>query len=64
ANVLALPIAKKLDIRNDEEKINRTLILQGLISIQEGLNPRVIEELLKTYLPAKARAEFTEEGGE
>ncbi len=64
ANVLSLPIAKKLDIRNDEEKINRTLILQGLISIQEGLNPRVIEELLKTYLPAKLKAEFSEEGGE
>ncbi len=63
ANVLALPIAKKLDNRNDEEKVSRTLILQGLISIQEGLNPRVIEELLKTYLPAKAKAELSEEEG-
>ncbi len=63
ANVITIPIAKKLDMRNEEEKENRTLILQGLIAIQEGLNPRVIEELLKTYLSVKGRAEFVEEGG-
>ncbi|THB64672.1 MAG: flagellar motor protein PomA [Gammaproteobacteria bacterium] len=61
ANVLAIPVANKLDLRNTEEKMIRTLILQGLIAIQEGLNPRVIEELLKTYLSEKAKAEFTEE---
>jgi chemotaxis protein MotA len=55
ANVVAIPLANKLDIRNAEEKVNRSLILQGLLSIQEGLNPRVIEELLKTYLPVNAR---------
>ena len=55
ANSIALPIADKLANRNSEERLNRTLILEGLLSIQEGLNPRVIGELLKTYLPAKQR---------
>ncbi len=56
ANSIAIPIADKLAHRNGEERLNRTLILEGLLSIQEGLNPRVIGELLKTYLPAKQRA--------
>lgn len=60
ANAFALPIADKLGNRNSEERLNRTLILEGLIAIQEGLNPRVIEELLKTYLPGHQR----ELGGE
>ncbi|EAR21543.1 flagellar motor protein PomA [Nitrococcus mobilis] len=56
ANSVAIPIADKLANRNGEERLNRTLILEGLLSIQEGLNPRVIGELLKTYLPVKQRA--------
>ncbi|KAB7622629.1 flagellar motor protein PomA [Alkalilimnicola sp. S0819] len=55
ANAIFLPIADKLGNRNEEERVNRTLILEGLVSIQEGLNPRVIEELLKTYLPGNMR---------
>lgn len=56
ANSVAIPIADKLAHRNTEERLNRTLILEGLLSIQEGLNPRLIGELLKTYLPVKQRA--------
>ena len=55
ANAVALPMADKLANRNSEERLNKTLILEGLLSIQEGLNPRVIGELLKTYLPSKQR---------
>lgn len=58
ANAIALPIADKLANRNAEEEVSRTLILEGLLSIQEGLNPRLISELLKTYLPGKQRAEM------
>ncbi|MDQ2695445.1 MAG: flagellar motor protein PomA [Pseudomonadota bacterium] len=56
ANVVALPIADKLAHRNDEERLSRSLILESITCIQEGLNPRVMEELLKTYLPAGKRA--------
>lgn len=55
ANAFALPIADKLAHRSQEERLNKGLILETISSIQEGLNPRVMEELLKTYLPAGKR---------
>lgn len=60
ANAIALPMADKLANRNAEERLNKTLILEGLLSIQEGLNPRVIGELLKSYLPSKQRETLEE----
>jgi chemotaxis protein MotA len=57
ANAFALPIADKLSHRSQEERLNKALILETIGSIQEGLNPRVMEELLKTYLPAGKRDE-------
>ncbi len=56
ANAFALPIADKLGLRSQEEKTNRTLILETISGIQEGMNPRVLEELLKTFLPESQRA--------
>lgn len=55
ANMIASPIADKLGIRSDEEKKERSLILDALLAIQSGQNPRVIAELLKSYLSAKKR---------
>jgi len=55
ANAFALPIADKLALRSDEEKMSRTLILETISGIQEGMNPRVLEELLKTFLPEGQR---------
>lgn len=62
ANAFALPLADKLELRSQEEKTNRTLILETISGIQEGMNPRVLEELLKAFLPEAQRA--TEGGGE
>jgi len=59
ATVIALPIADKLDLRNLEENLNSRLIIEGLLAIQEGQNPRIIEAKLKTFLPEKKR--ITEE---
>jgi len=55
ANAFALPIADKLAHRSQEERLNKALILETINAIQEGLNPRVMEELLKTYLPTGKR---------
>lgn len=55
ANALALPIADKLALRSKQERITKSLILEGISAIQEGLNPRVVEDLLKTYLPGRQR---------
>lgn len=60
ANAFALPIADKLAHRSQEERLNKGLILETISSIQEGLNPRVMEELLKTYLPAGKRDDVGE----
>lgn len=62
ANAFALPIAQKLGLRSEEEKTNRTLILETISGIQEGMNPRVLEELLKAFLPENQRAAEEEPG--
>ena len=49
ANAFALPMAEKLAHRSREERSNKKLILEAVGAIQQGLNPRVMEELLKTY---------------
>lgn len=55
ASAFALPIADKLAFRCAEERVNKSLILETIAGIQEGLNPRVLETLLKTYLPRNKR---------
>ena len=56
ATMLALPIADKLGLRNNAEQQGQALMIDAIMGIQQGLNPRVIEELLKTYLPGSARS--------
>lgn len=51
ANTFALPIADKLAHRSNEERLNKSMILESINAIQEGLNPRMIEGLLNAYLP-------------
>ena len=50
ANMVGIPIADKLNMRDEEEKLARTLIIDGLLGIQAGQNPRVIEQILHGYL--------------
>tara|TARA_R110000744_G_scaffold39028_4_gene88974 strand:- start:4171 stop:4935 length:765 start_codon:yes stop_codon:yes gene_type:complete len=61
ANVVCLPIAEKLGNRAVEEKLNQSLILDGIIGIADGQNPRVIEGILKNYLAASKRGNATED---
>ncbi|WP_087024328.1 flagellar motor protein PomA [Thaumasiovibrio subtropicus] len=55
ANMVCLPIADKLMLRKEEEKLNRRLIMDGVLAIQDGQNPRVIDSFLKNYLNEKKR---------
>ncbi|MEP7706065.1 flagellar motor protein PomA [Paraglaciecola sp. 25GB23A] len=55
ANLICIPIAIKLGNRADEEKLNQSLVLDGIIGIADGQNPRVIEGILKSYLAASKR---------
>lgn len=61
ANMFALPIADKLAVRSREESVTKSLIIDALIGIQGGQNPRVIESMLETYLPKSKRAREDEE---
>lgn len=49
ANLILLPIANKLKRKLGVERERRTLIAEGVLSIQSGLNPRVLEEKLRAY---------------
>jgi chemotaxis protein MotA len=49
ANLLFLPMAGKLKRKVGLEKERKTLIAEGVLSIQAGLNPRVLEEKLASY---------------
>ncbi len=55
ATMVAEPIADKLTRRRDEEATSKALIIDGLLGIQAGQNPRVIESMLKNYLPESKR---------
>lgn len=64
ANMVALPISDKLKLRAAEEKLNRSLILDGVLGIQDGQNPRVIEGVLRNYLPESKRGSGAAESGD
>jgi len=49
SNLLFLPVAGKLKRKVNLEKERKTLIAEGVLSIQAGLNPRVLEEKLASY---------------
>lgn len=60
ANLICLPAAGKLKIRHREEQLIKEMMLEGVICILEGMNPRMIETKLRTFLfdshPAKPEA--------
>jgi chemotaxis protein MotA len=59
ANLFFIPLADKLSLRSQEEERNRKLIVEGVLGILKGLNPRVMEEFLETFLPPKDRKSDT-----
>jgi chemotaxis protein MotA len=62
ANLICLPAAGKLKFRHREETMLKEMMLEGVISIMEGMNPRMMETKLRTFLfDSKAPAE--EHGG-
>ena len=66
ANWLCVPIANKLKLINNNEYQMKEIVIEGLLSIQAGENPRVIEEKLKSFLSPDARGNVSdsEAGGE
>ncbi len=55
ANLIWIPIGGKLAINSQEEVAYRKMLLEGIISLQAGENPRIIKEKLSAFLPPKER---------
>ncbi len=55
ANLIAIPIADKLSLRSTEERLAKSLIIDAVMSIQDGQHPRIMRDLLKNYLPKSRR---------
>lgn len=62
ANWIATPVAQKLGVNNNAEMAIKEVMIEGLLSIQAGENPRVIEEKLKSFL-SPADKEAMDAGG-
>ncbi|MDQ2865282.1 MAG: motility protein A [Candidatus Eremiobacteraeota bacterium] len=63
ANLLWLPIATKIKERNGELLLLREIMIEGILAIQAGDNPRLLEEKLLAFLDPKERETDIEEGG-
>jgi chemotaxis protein MotA len=63
ANVLLLPMANKLKAIAHEEQNRQEMILEGILAIQSGDNPRIVREKLQAYLPPSERTPADEDGG-
>lgn len=64
ANWICAPVANKLKADNAAEMMMKEVMIEGLLSIQAGENPRVIEEKLKSFVAPKERGTAEEAGGE
>ena len=63
ANWIATPTSNKLKVNHEAEYREKVVIIEGLLSIQAGENPRVIGEKLKSFLAPAQRAAFEQEEG-
>ncbi|MCH5263482.1 MAG: motility protein A [Lachnospiraceae bacterium] len=63
ANWICAPVANKLKGKNAEEMMVKEIEVEGLLSIQAGENPRVIEEKLKSFLAPRDRGSSGDEAG-
>lgn len=64
ANWICAPVSSKLKANNEIEMQQKEIMIEGLLSIQAGENPRVIEEKLKSFLSPSDRKLGDEAGGE
>ncbi|HNR50586.1 MAG TPA: MotA/TolQ/ExbB proton channel family protein, partial [Deltaproteobacteria bacterium] len=64
ANMIALPMAGKLAMRSKEESLEKGMIIEGIMSISAGDNPRIVERKLHSYLSPSLRETSTGHRGE
>ncbi len=64
ANWICIPVSNKLKAANAAEMMQKEIMIEGLLSIQAGENPRVIEEKLKSFIAPRERVNPEPAGGE
>lgn len=64
ANMICAPISNRLKAKHDEEMITKELIMEGVLSIQSGENPKYIREKLNSYITYQERGSITEIDGD
>ena len=62
ANIVCLPIAGKLRTRSKEEVLAKEMSIQGIISISNGDNPRILEQKLLAFIPPNQRESLSSHG--
>jgi chemotaxis protein MotA len=58
ANLVFLPIANKLEFRTKEESLAKQVIIEGIVSIMQGANPKVLKEKLDAFVSPSQRRPF------
>jgi chemotaxis protein MotA len=64
ANLFFTPMAAKLATRTDKEAGAREMMLEGILAIQSGVNPRIVEEKLLCYLSPQDRKKYATQNSE
>ena len=60
-NMFALPVAAKLELRSQEERDAKLMLIDAIAGIQQGLHPKVLQGVLMVHLPGSDRPEDDEE---
>lgn len=60
AQLVSLPLADKLKMKSEEEHRNMTLILASFQGIMQGQNPRLLADILASYVPMEAREQLSD----
>jgi chemotaxis protein MotA len=62
ANVVAIPFKKKLELRDGDEMTIKAIMVEGILSIQQGDNPRIVKDKLASFLSPSERGALDEAG--
>ncbi|MGE5585644.1 MAG: motility protein A [Bacillota bacterium] len=63
AYLVFIPISGKLGVRASEEALEKEILIEGILAIQSGDNPRIVEEKLRAFLPPATRAKVAYKKG-
>lgn len=61
SNLFFVPFAEKLKSRTDDEVLRTQIIIEGILMLQAGVNPRIIEKKLNSFLSPNERVSFYDE---